>query len=40
MSRYWVNQQLIILKLDSVSIIKFLVTELVAVQVSQNLNLM
>ena len=40
MSRYRVNQHLIILKLDSVSIKKILVTEFVTVKVSQNLNLM
>ena len=34
---YWVNQRLIILNLDSVSINKILVTEFITVKVSQNL---
>ena len=38
--RHEVNQQLIALKLDSVSISKVLVTEFATVQISQNLNLM
>ena len=38
MRRYRVNRHLIVLKLESVSINKVLVTEFVAVKVSQNLN--
>ena len=40
MCRYRVNQHLIVLELDSVSIDKILVMKFVTVQVSQNLNLM
>ena len=38
MYSYRVNQHLIILNLHSVSIYKILVTEIIAVKVSQNLN--
>ena len=40
MWKYRVKQDLIVLKLDSVSIKKILVTKFVAVKVLQNLNLM
>ena len=40
MCNYRVKQDLIVLKLDSVSINKILVTKFVTVKVSQNLNLM
>ena len=40
MGRYRVNQQLIVLNLDSFSINKFLVMGFITVKVSQNLNLM
>ena len=40
MRKYRVKQDLIVLKLDSVSIKKILVTKFVTVKVSQNLNLM
>ena len=40
MYKYSVKQHLIVLKLDSVSINKILVTKFVTVKVSQNLNLM
>ena len=39
MRKYRVKQDLIVLKLDSVSIKKILVTKFVTVKVSQNLNL-
>ena len=40
MYRYRVKQHLTVLKLDSVSINKILVTKIVTMKVSQNLNLM
>ena len=40
MWKYRVKQDLVVLKLDSVSIKKILVTKFVAVKVLQNLNLM
>ena len=40
MCKYRVKQHLIVLKLDSVSINKIIVTKFVTVKVSQNLNLM
>ena len=40
MGKYRVKQHLIVLKLDSVSINKILVTKFVTVKVSQNLNVM
>ena len=40
MCKYRVKQDLIVLKLDSVSINKILVTKFVTVKVSHNLNLM
>ena len=40
MCKYRVKQHLIVLKLDSVSINKVLVTKFVTVKASQNLNLM
>ena len=40
MWKYRVKQDLIVLKLDSISIKKILVTKFVAVKVLQNLNLM
>ena len=40
MCRYRVNQHLIVINLDSVSINKILVTEFITVKVSQNINLM
>ena len=40
MCMYRVNQHLIVLNIESVSINKVLVTEFISVKVSQNLNLM
>ena len=40
MCKYRVKQHLIVLKLDSVSIDKIIVTKFVTMKVSQNLNLM
>ena len=40
MGKYRVKQHLIVIKIDSVSINKILVTKFVTVKVSQNLNVM